>query len=270
MSKSLSDTEHLAELVHGLGGADFWYLLQEAMNSVLHYDSLLVLTYHADSKPQCLFDSVPAERRKIVIEDYLAGPFLLDPLYSVALNTNLLGFYTVRSIAPDRFTSSRYFQLHYANTGVHDELALITRPAKFCAVVSLFRTTEFKLFSHLEVKRLRKHQRLLCALIERHLLQSDNAHKQQVTQLKEMLGQISNQLPTHLTRREMEIALMILRGHSSLSIACNLNIVEGTVKIHRKNLYKKLNISSQAELFSLFVRQMLTLGRNNSEQATIA
>jgi DNA-binding CsgD family transcriptional regulator len=49
-----------------------------------------------------------------------------------------------------------------------------------------------------------------------------------------------------LTSREVETITMILRGHFSLSIAKNLGIVEGTVKIHRKNIYRKMEISGQA------------------------
>ena len=33
-----------------------------------------------------------------------------------------------------------------------------------------------------------------------------------------------------------------------------LGITPGTVKIHRKNIYAKLGISSQAELFNRFIR----------------
>nr|WP_244625004.1 MULTISPECIES: helix-turn-helix transcriptional regulator [Rhizobiaceae] len=59
-----------------------------------------------------------------------------------------------------------------------------------------------------------------------------------------------------LTRREIEITSLILRGHSSRSIAETLNIAEGTVKIHRKNIYQKLGASSQSELFSMFIVQL--------------
>ena len=56
-----------------------------------------------------------------------------------------------------------------------------------------------------------------------------------------------------LTAREQEIAQMILIGHSSRSISLNLGISLPTVKTHRRNIYRKLQISSQAELFSLFL-----------------
>jgi DNA-binding CsgD family transcriptional regulator len=56
-----------------------------------------------------------------------------------------------------------------------------------------------------------------------------------------------------LTRREREVVRMVLRGHSSNSIGRQFHITTGTVKIHRKNIYAKLGISSQSELFSLFI-----------------
>ena len=51
-----------------------------------------------------------------------------------------------------------------------------------------------------------------------------------------------------LSPREQMIVSLILRGHSSASIANRLVIAEGTVKNHRKNIYAKLAISSQTEL----------------------
>ena len=56
-----------------------------------------------------------------------------------------------------------------------------------------------------------------------------------------------------LTTRERQITQLILIGHSSNSISLNLGISLPTVKTHRRNIYSKLQISSQAELFSLFL-----------------
>jgi len=56
-----------------------------------------------------------------------------------------------------------------------------------------------------------------------------------------------------LTNREIEIALMILAGHSTKNMARLLGVSPATAKVHRRNLYKKLNISSQATLFLLIM-----------------
>ncbi|MNE91634.1 Transcriptional regulatory protein UhpA [compost metagenome] len=56
-----------------------------------------------------------------------------------------------------------------------------------------------------------------------------------------------------LTDREREVAHMILRGHSVKSTAIELGISPETVRMHRKNLYLKLQINSQSELFARFI-----------------
>lgn len=45
---------------------------------------------------------------------------------------------------------------------------------------------------------------------------------------------------------------------SSDSIAKDLGITVGTVRIHRRNIYAKLQISSQQELFSIFFKKITT------------
>lgn len=57
------------------------------------------------------------------------------------------------------------------------------------------------------------------------------------------------------TAREQEIGQLLLSGYSSKGIAQRLGIATDTVKAHRKHLYSKLGINSQAELFSLFLQQ---------------
>jgi DNA-binding CsgD family transcriptional regulator len=59
-----------------------------------------------------------------------------------------------------------------------------------------------------------------------------------------------------LTDRERQISQLLLRGHSSKSIARELNIAPGTVMVHKRNLFAKLGISSQYELFSLLIDEL--------------
>ena len=51
----------------------------------------------------------------------------------------------------------------------------------------------------------------------------------------------------------MQVVQLILVGHTSTSISLQLDVSVSTVKSHRRNIYGKLEISSQAELFSLFL-----------------
>ena len=59
-----------------------------------------------------------------------------------------------------------------------------------------------------------------------------------------------------LTEREREISQLLLRGHSSKSVARVLDIAPGTVMVHKRNLFSKLGITSQYELFSIFINDL--------------
>jgi len=56
-----------------------------------------------------------------------------------------------------------------------------------------------------------------------------------------------------LTPREKEIVGLILEGHPSATIARRLGIGRGTVKNHRRRLYDKLDITTERELFLLYL-----------------
>lgn len=60
--------------------------------------------------------------------------------------------------------------------------------------------------------------------------------------------------PLELTRREAEVAALVSRGNRNKEIARDLDISEGTVKMHLHNLYEKLNVSSRTEL-AILVRE---------------
>jgi DNA-binding NarL/FixJ family response regulator len=75
---------------------------------------------------------------------------------------------------------------------------------------------------------------------------NDGVHRR-LTQCFDNFGQDA------LTKREREISQLLLRGHSSKSIARVLNIAPGTVMVHKRNLFSKLGITSQYQLFSIFI-----------------
>jgi DNA-binding NarL/FixJ family response regulator len=51
-----------------------------------------------------------------------------------------------------------------------------------------------------------------------------------------------------LSEREIEIVVAIAEGHTSKDIAQKLYISEHTVKTHRKNIFRKLNLNDAADL----------------------
>ena len=61
-----------------------------------------------------------------------------------------------------------------------------------------------------------------------------------------------------LTEREAQVIKLVLHGHSTKTLAEKLSISMETVKLHRKHAYAKLEVSSQAELFYLFLDSVMS------------
>jgi LuxR family transcriptional regulator, regulator of acetate metabolism len=63
-----------------------------------------------------------------------------------------------------------------------------------------------------------------------------------------------------LTRRELDVLELMVRGETNAAIARNLVVSQGTVKFHVKNILRKLHAANRAEATSRYLR--LTLGRS--------
>lgn len=77
-------------------------------------------------------------------------------------------------------------------------------------------------------------------------------YKQDMSLIKEKIEKTDRFGEYKLTPRQKEIAALILAGKSGRQISGELGVSESTVKMHTSELYKRLNINSRAELFSLF------------------
>jgi len=60
-----------------------------------------------------------------------------------------------------------------------------------------------------------------------------------------------------LTYRENQIATLVAKGLTNGDIAGQLGLVEGTVKIHVRNIFRKLGLSNRAELTGFVLRSGL-------------
>lgn len=53
---------------------------------------------------------------------------------------------------------------------------------------------------------------------------------------------------TELTPRELEIGRLVSNGLSNKEVARQLNLSEGTIKIHLHNVYRKLGVKNRTAL----------------------
>ena len=168
------------------------------------------------------------------------------------------GCHRLRDVAPDQFQRSEYFLRYYHRTTVIDEVAFVTYPSTGTSVhLCVGRdAASGRQFSAGELATLRGMSPVLRALMNRNWA-SLLGEPRQVNWEKDLPGKLAKSMVLahgiQLSPRQSEVALHILRGHSSVSIGLGLGISPQTVKVFRKQLYRKCGISSQAELFTLLL-----------------
>jgi DNA-binding CsgD family transcriptional regulator len=205
--------------------------------------------YSPDGHAFDLYNEKIVAERSLIVDRYLAGAFVLDPFYDAIRADGSARMIVMREIAPDDFAQTEYFRLHYATTEIIDEIGFVLGlESGYIAVLSLSRTGNAALFSKEDLQRLRSAALLVCALGSRHWFHVSGLS----LEIKNAAPAARIEHPL-LTKRELEIVTLILKGHSNLSLAAVLELSPNTVKVHRRQIYSKLNISSQAELFRLFL-----------------
>jgi DNA-binding CsgD family transcriptional regulator len=249
--------EGLAETIRHLETPRFAPSLGQTLRRVAPFTYTVMFAFRGEEPPLDLYDDFGPERRSIYVTDYQAGPYLLDPFFHAARGGIAPGLYRMRELAPDRFYQSEYYRSYYVQTGLAEEIGFFLSPAPGIMVtMSLMRVAGTAAFSEREMARLRLVAPVVIALAERNWrglaerFAVEPAGPATEDPLREVFAKIGR---NRLTQRESEVVALVLRGHSSEAIGAALGISPGTVKIHRKNIYSKLGIGSQAELFSLFM-----------------
>ncbi|MFK8035261.1 MAG: helix-turn-helix transcriptional regulator [Hyphomicrobiales bacterium] len=248
--------ESIAEAIASINSNSFPEKLQHALSKLVDFDICMIFSYSQVNPSRSLFHNLDASQAKIIIDDYLAGPYLLDPFYSATTKGKRKGFGAMRTLAPDQFYRSEFYRHHYVRTGISDEIGIFFPiSSNSTAVLSIARRNPKKLFTEREKKIFSSVASFLERFAHNHWSKhgkTDSSARQKST-IESVFDSFGLGV---ITAREKEIVTLVLRGHSSGSIGQVLGISEGTVKIHRKNAYDKLKISSQAELFSMFLASL--------------
>ena len=162
---------------------------------------------------------------------------------------------SVRDATPDRFHSSEYYRQYCERTHLKDEIDYLLDVGQGSTLVLVVGRRAQK-FSQAELARLELVEPIVRAAMRRvwdkwrSASAPDKSIHRRLTECFENFGD------GVLTRREREITQLLLRGHSSKSVARELDIAPGTVMVHKRNLFSKLGITSQFELFSRFISEL--------------
>ncbi len=278
MARTRALLSALGALVERLHREDFAARLDGFMHACAPFEDMAIFSYSGYRAPVVLYERYTNPEPAAALKDYLMGAYLLDPFYHAWLAGVAPGVYRLADITPDRFARSAYYESFYRKTGIVDELGMNVYldiapdsdpaarpsgrgagPTRYRGLgVSLCRSRAMGRFRRHEIERLAAFEPALRALMAQHWRAAGDRGAErsevQIAAASAPPGRIADALRRRsnvsLTPRQAEVVGLILRGASSASIALQLGISPETVKVHRKNIYAKLNISSQAELFA--------------------
>lgn len=257
---SASWVAQLSQCIDSIGAENFPRLLIDALKSLTDFDFSIVFAYYQSEKPICLFHTFSPRKRVVFVDDYLKGPYLLDPFFKACGRMVDSGLYRIRDIAPDRFYQSEYYRSYYIQTGLSEEICYtLYLPKGVAVVISLMRSGESSRFSVREFRLLDSVSPIVVSLARLHWRGVPEKFEIETREDHSLVeNTVSALFSQRITPRETQVVAQVLEGHSSDSIAKNLGISVGTVRIHRRNVYAKLRISSQQELFSIFFKKITT------------
>ena len=231
--------------------------LVRTINNVVAFDSTVIALYAEERTPAYLYDDYQPSRQPSTVDAYFAGAYLLDPIYLACKSRVESGVYSISKLAPDEFRRSEYYRSYFEAAGLVDEAGyLIDVGDGATLVLSHGRLKGDRAFSAADLDRMSVIEPVVSAAARAHwtadgkvrLIKAKSPSLDQ--QVRRSITKFASEV---LTDREHELVMLMLRGHSTKSTAIEMNISPGTAKIHRQNVYSKLDVSSHAELFSLFI-----------------
>ncbi|MFS0827281.1 helix-turn-helix transcriptional regulator [Pseudomonas phoenicis] len=263
------DANAVAKLVAAIGGPSMGRALCALLEGKVGFDMSCLYLFRFDQPAELLHDGYHGQVSARTLQAYSRGGYLLDPFYVASTHRHPGGLWRMSELAPDSFFSSGFAispDLHPCVSSTHgtqiDEIGYIVQlQARAALVFTLMKARKHGPFSDVEVDCLQRLAPLVRAVLEQHgrqlpqSLEGLDGDSQLESAFVGALGQ--------LTEAQRYIARFLLQGHSNASIAQQLGISEGTVKVHKHNLYQRLGISSHAELFRLFIGYIAKVGRQD-------
>lgn len=257
LASTQSQTElRLAAAIRELRQPGFIAALAALLQTVGSPDNLVYLVYRGSGTPQVLFSKTSDPTVFAEMEStYLPGAYRLDPYFDLHLTKAVAGAYRLIDIAPDAFHRSRYFSEYYEQTTLIDEIAFVVTLAPDVTLnLCLGRdATSAQRFSLQELEACSRLAPVVSALAEKQWEEFSAAVGPSEDTVDLLIRTTRLRHGINLTARQAEVAILILRGHSSVSIGLKLGVSPQTVKVFRRQLYDRCNICSQAELFALMV-----------------
>jgi DNA-binding CsgD family transcriptional regulator len=257
MSNDTTTTSVLGTAIRALGGDDFFVALETLIGHAVYFDNFLAIAYLGEQRPLVLSRRAASSLVHAEIEGrYASSLYVLDPFYSAHIARIPAGAYRLQDLSPDKFKTTSYYLEYYQKTTLIDEIAYFAYVANGWTINVCIGCDETsgRAFGKAAFRKAADMSDTVAALLEQHFRVRPIGERKSSQNVEEIL--IRELRLTHgieVTARQAQIAVLLLRGHSSKSIARTLGISWQTVRVFRKQLYARCGVSSQAALFMLLM-----------------
>lgn len=202
------------------------------------------------------------------MELYLRGLYRVDPIYRLCRGKLGRGVKDLTEVSTPVERAGDYFNIFLRLTGMSDDLAILLPIDERQSIGLVYeRKAGFSRQEIAETKGLFPLIESLHRLHQRNVRQRLSAGIGQAGAIEgvERIGNAPGLPPIDFkaaldaflqekfTPRERDIVRLVLFGYPSAKIGERLQLSMNTIKNHRKRLYRKLDITTERELFLIFV-----------------
>jgi DNA-binding CsgD family transcriptional regulator len=258
----------ISRAIAALGTEKFFPALVQAIRGQVRIDYPQIWLYHKDLPPRVLYHEIPDHAIQSQIDQYLEGPYQEDPFYHTSLHQPRAKIYRLSRVTMGKLRESDYYRNYYADTGTCDEVVYVAKlQAGNVINLSMMRLNEREPFTDQEYENLYLLAEPVSELLRSHTEHNDFAATNLIQpgidhQIDVAFRTFGASL---LSPREKDVLELMLRGYGTDTSAERLEIAVETVRRHRKSIYRKLDVSSQTDLFSLFLNSLSCIGEAAGE-----
>jgi DNA-binding CsgD family transcriptional regulator len=241
-------TQHamLAHIIHAIGERHFPSVIAESVREYAAFELVAVISHGHYSGPTLMFDNFDTVGARDGVENYIRVTHAVNPILGYAMRHR--GAFRARDFAirtPEVDANlSPYLvkcsdeELGFRTLGWperQEEVGLYFETSGGLIELGLYRPRAHRTVDSDTLRRLSE----LCA----PLAAAFNKH-----------AAVAPRVPARISRlspRETTITELLLQGWSSFDIALRLGISRHTVKDHRKQIFRKLEVRNLAQLFAV-------------------
>jgi DNA-binding CsgD family transcriptional regulator len=245
------------QMIRAIDRPDFYANIAGAIRGKIGTRAASAYVLHPDGAPELRLQYIPAfalERRALPLDAFQRWAYAYDPFYRHIARTARHGAFSLSEVLTDDSESEIFRREFYDKVEGLDEIAVLV-PLTLERTLALYfvRGQGTKPFTDAEIQWVKDLAPVLKECVRLHEAQRDKPLSP-VSFNAQWHRALDHFAVSVLTGREHQVMQMTLTGKSAIETAELTGLALGTVKNHRKAIYRKLAVESLSSLMALFLR----------------